>query len=221
MNFLQNTRPHILSKRALLLVALLGLILLAALILNYFPKKLSRGSVNIFSKNSIQSSSTLFVINVASLSGQEQERSGLPLRLTIPVIKVDALIEHVGLTPDGAMDVPKGPDEAVWFNLGPRPGENGSAVIAGHNGWKNNRPAIFDNLHKLQIGDEMTVEDENGLITTFVVREIRTYGKDEAAPDVFGSSDGKPHLNLITCMGDWNNAEKTFSNRLIVFADKQ
>ena len=56
---------------------------------------------------------------------------------------------------------------------------------------------------------------------TFVVREIRTYGKDESAHDVFGSSDGKAHLNLITCMGVWNKTEKTRSERLVVFTDKE
>ena len=47
-------------------------------------------------------------------------------------------VEDVGLTPGGAMDVPKGPSDVAWFDLGPRPGEVGSAVIAGHEGWKDN-----------------------------------------------------------------------------------
>jgi LPXTG-site transpeptidase (sortase) family protein len=119
------------------------------------------------------------------------------------------------------MDVPKGPNEVAWFDLGPRPGENGSAVIAGHYGWKNNVPAVFDDLHKLRKGDKIYFEDEKGAITTFVVREIRTYTKDEAAPDVFGSSDGKAHLNLVTCTGAWNEAEETRSERLVVFTDKE
>jgi hypothetical protein len=53
------------------------------------------------------------------------------------------------------------------------------------------------------------------------VRELRTYGPDEYASAVFRSSDGKAHLNLITCEGTWNSAQKSFSNRLVVFADKE
>jgi len=49
------------------------------------------------------------------------------------------------------MDVPKGLNNIGWFNLGPRPGENGNAVIDGHYGvWKNGKGAVFNNLHKLR-----------------------------------------------------------------------
>ena len=202
-------QPKILSKRALLVALLSGLVFFAALLLYFFPKNL------------IQGGSALIVENTTALSNQEQASVELPVRLKIPSINIDAPVEYVGLTSDGAMDVPKSPDDVAWFNLGPRPRENGSAVIAGHKGWKNNIPAVFDNLHKLRKGDKISVEDEKGVITTFVVREIRIYGKDEVVSDVFGSNDGKSHLNLITCTGVWNKAEKAFSERLIVFTDKE
>lgn len=204
-------RPKILSKRVLPIAAFSGLVLFAALLLFFIPK------------NSIQNSPASLIENVAALSNQEQVNTSneLPVRLKIPSINVDAPVEYAGLTSDGAMDVPKGPVNVAWFNLGPRPGENGSAVIAGHYGWKNNIPAVFDNLHKLSKGDKISTEDEKGVTTVFVVREIQIYGKDEAAPDVFGSDDGKAHLNLITCAGVWNKAEKTRSERLVVFADKE
>ncbi len=40
---------------------------------------------------------------------------GLPIRLKIPQISVDANIEYVGLTSLGAMDVPAGPVDVAWF----------------------------------------------------------------------------------------------------------
>ena len=147
--------------------------------------------------------------------------SGLPVRLKIPSIKVDAAIGRVGLTPDGAMDVPKNPDEVAWFEPGKRPGENGSAVIAGHYGWKNGKAAAFDDLSQLRKGDKAYVEDDKGATISFVVRESRNYDPKADASDVFGSNDGKPHLNLITCEGAWNEAEKSYSNRLVVFTDKE
>ena len=145
----------------------------------------------------------------------------LPVRLKIPVINVDAAIEPVGLTPDGAMAAPEGPALVAWFNLGTRPGENGSAVIDGHSGWKDGIPAVFDTLHSLQKGDKIYVEDEKGSTTTFVVRELRTLGAKEDATSVFSSSDGKAHLNLITCEGIWDEITKSSSQRLIVFTDKE
>lgn len=157
----------------------------------------------------------------ASQNPQQADLIRFPIRLRIPKINIDAAVEHVGLTSHGTMDVPKGPADVAWFDLGPRPGEDGNAVIAGHEGWKNGIPAVFDNLYKLQKGDELYVEDEKGAITTFVVREVRMYGENEDASVVFGSSDGKAHLNLITCEGIWNAAQKSYSNRLVVFTDKE
>lgn len=153
------------------------------------------------------------------VSGEAQY--GLPVRLTIPSISVDASIEYVGVTPSGAMDVPKGHQDVAWFQFGPHPGEVGSAVIAGHYGWKDNIPAVFDELSKLRKGDVVSVEDSAGAITTFVVRESRLLGENEDASDVFISKDGKAHLNLITCEGVWNASTKSYARRLVVFADKQ
>ena len=72
------------------------------------------------------------------LSTQVQFPSGLPLRLRVPSIGVDASIEYVGLTKAGAMEVPKLHPNVAWYSLGTRPGDRGSAVIAGHYSWKKN-----------------------------------------------------------------------------------
>jgi len=172
-------------------------------------------------KNFVQDNAMMVIEHSDTISDQKQSDVDLPVALKIPSINVDAPVEYVGLMPNGAMDVPKSPDKVAWFNLGSRPGEAGNAVIAGHYGWKNNRVAVFDDLHKLRMGDTILVEDKKGVVSTFVVRETRTYGKDEAVPNVFGSSDGEAHLNLITCIGDWDNTEKTYAERLVVFTDKQ
>jgi len=158
--------------------------------------------------------------NIIPLSLQEKTNSSLLMRLKIPSINIDATIDYVGLTPDGTMDVPKGPNDVAWYNLGTRPGGTGSAVIDGHSGYKDNKPAVFDNLYKLQKGDKIYVEDEKGVIITFMVREIRKYDPKAEAGDVFVSSDAKAHLNLITCTGIWDETEKSRSERLVVFTDE-
>ncbi len=144
----------------------------------------------------------------------------LPVRLKIPSLGVDAPFEYVGLTPEGAMDVPKGPAEVAWYKLGSKPGDIGSAVVAGHSGYKNNKMGVFDNLYKLKKGDKLYIEDEKGNTIIFVVRESRKFNPKADALDVFGSSDGKAHMNLVTCVGAWNDVERTHSERLVVFTDK-
>ena len=165
-------------------------------------------------------SSTPAPAHVIAPSKQAEVNPGLPLRLKIPKIGVDATIDYLGTTPQGEMSTPKGPSNVGWFNLGPRPGENGSAVINGHFGYKNNIPAVFDNLHALQKGDNLYTTNEKDETITFVVRELRTYTPKDNATDIFRSSDGQAHLNLITCQGVWNQSQKSYSNRLVVFTDK-
>ena len=199
----------IFQKRKLFIVALALSALSLGLILNF----ITENSNNTASGLSIESAEALTVLADA--------RSELPVRLKIPAIDVESKFEYVGLTPDGSMDAPKEPANAGWFNLGPRPGENGSAVIAGHYGWKNGIPAVFDNLSKLKKGDKIYIEDENGVSISFVVRESRSYDPKADASTVFNSSDGKAHLNLITCEGSWNKLKKSYSKRLVVFADQE
>ena len=211
-------RPKLSLKWSLIIIGTVGIVFSSMLI--FFPTldRLNQGSywpvVGQTTQTPINDTSTESIQNF-------KEASGLPVRLKIPKIKVDAAIEYVGLTSEGAMAVPLGPADAAWFDLGPRPGENGSAVIAGHEGWKDGIAAIFDNLHELQKGDQIYVEDGKGITTTFVVRELGTYGENQDASNVFSSSDGKAHLNLITCEGTWNAVRKSYSDRLVVFADKE
>ncbi len=151
----------------------------------------------------------------------ESASVSLPVDLRIPKIKVDARIESLGLTPGGALEVPVGPENVSWYNLGVRPGEVGNAVLSGHYGWKDNIPAVFDSLSKVDKGDELYIEDERGGLLTFVVREIRTYHTKENPSETFTSTDGRVHLVLITCGGEWNNTAQSYANRVVVFADME
>jgi LPXTG-site transpeptidase (sortase) family protein len=146
---------------------------------------------------------------------------GLPIRLKIPKIKVDAAVEYVGVTPKGAMDIPKLPSNVAWFNLGSRPGEVGNAVIAGHVNWYNGAKSVFANLHKIKLGDKIFIKDDKGAEVSFIVRKVRIFGLEDDTSEVFISNDDKSHLNLITCIGVWNKKTKQYSQRLVVFAERE
>ena len=145
---------------------------------------------------------------------------GLPVRIKIPSIRVNAVIRSVGLASDGSMGVPKLPRDTAWYKLGPKPGETGSAVIAGHVNWYNGATGSFERLKNLRPGDAITVQDDKGARVSFVVREIRKVDAAANATDIFTSQDGKAHLNLVTCAGVWNKRTKQYTQRLVVFADK-
>lgn len=155
-------------------------------------------------------------------SAKNETIINLPLRLKIPVINVDAVIYNTGLAANGAMDIKQDPDKTAWYSLGPRPGENGSAVIAGHYGWDwNGQGSVFNELHNLNKGDKIATVDILGIATNFIVRDIKRYDPDADAYNVFISNDGKSHLNLVTCGGTWDDNKATYSERLVVFADKE
>lgn len=143
---------------------------------------------------------------------------GLPVTLIIPSINVNSKIQYLGITSKGEMEVPNNINDVGWFKLGSRPGEKGSAVIAGHFNGENNQEGVFANLDKLMVGDKLSVVDDKGIITSFTVREIRTYSPG-FAEEVFSLNDA-PHLNLITCDGLWNEIKKSYDKRLVVFSDK-
>ena len=144
---------------------------------------------------------------------------GLPARLVIPAINVDAKVLYVGLAADGSVDAPKGPTDVAWFRLGPRPGAQGSAIITGHFGpWRTGAKSVFDNLERLKSGDSIFVKDDQGNSVEFKVRETKVYDSSENPKEVFNQSDGK-YLNLITCNGDWIASQKTYTKRLVVFTE--
>lgn len=147
----------------------------------------------------------------------QKESQAFPVRLKIPKINVDAAIKSVGITPKGEMEAPNNTVDVAWFALGPRPGEKGSAVIAGHLVGENREAGVFSNLYKLNAGDKLYVKDNKGKSIIFTVRETHTYNPGYA-DDVFSSSDSA-HLNLITCDGIWDGAKKSYTKRLVVFAD--
>lgn len=144
---------------------------------------------------------------------------GLPIKLEIPNIDVSTEVEYVGLDSKRNMDVPKDAANVGWYNLGPKPGELGSAVMAGHLDDPNGNPAVFWDLKKLQKGDEIKISDENGNINTFKVSRIETYPFNEfPLQEVFADISGK-YLNLITCEGEFDKATKNYSERTVVYSE--
>lgn len=158
--------------------------------------------------------------NINDSSNKQISKIGLPIRLEIPIINVDATIDYAGLKSDGTMDIKMSVNEIAWYKFGPLPGEKGSAVIAGHYGHLDGRESMFNDLHKLSKGDKLSIIDSNNKSIIFIVRESRRYDPSANTSDIFTSSDNKSHLNLITCDGAWEKSKNTYSDRLIIFTDK-
>lgn len=145
---------------------------------------------------------------------------GQPTRLQIPAARVDTSFEYVGLLTSGAMDVPKDPAKVAWYKLGPKPGEKGNAIVAGHVDW-GGKLQVFYPLKDLKPGDSVTVTDENGRKYEFVVKWSKWYpwnAPDTDIKDIYQQSD-RTEITLITCGGEFDHVTRNYLDRLVVRAE--
>src|SRR5205085_6235605 len=116
--------------------------------------------------------------------------AGLPVRLKIPSVGIDAAVEYVGLTDDGAMDSPQDYFDVGWYQLGYRPGQAGNAVMAGHVDSAKLGAAVFYPVRSLKPGALVYVQDEDGFEIAFRVTAVTVYPDGDAPiADIFGPAD--------------------------------
>ena len=140
-----------------------------------------------------------------------------PVRLEIPSIGVSTDLVALGLNPDGTMQVPTKWEEAGWYARGPRPGEDGPAVIAGHVD-STSGPAVFFRLHDLRAGDEVLVTRADHSVVRFVIDRLQQFPKASfPTAAVFGATPG-PTLRLITCTGAFDETARSYLDNLVAFA---
>jgi len=144
---------------------------------------------------------------------------GAPVRVQIPAVGVDARVIELGLRPDGRLEVPGDPGEAGWWRGGPRPGQRGPAVIAGHVDDRTG-PAVFASLRSLHRGDEVWVADRAGRRVRFVVQALEEHPKDRFPTQRVYGATGDAALRLITCTGRFDNAAGHYDDNLVVFATR-
>ena len=141
----------------------------------------------------------------------------VPVRVQIPAIGVDSELMELGLKADGTMEVPPEGFPAGWYTGAPTPGELGPAIIAGHVDWDG--PGVFYDLHKLQIGDQVTITRADGSTPVFQVVRVEQYPKVGFPTDeVYGDID-RAGLRLITCGGVFNRATGHHDDNIVVFAE--
>jgi LPXTG-site transpeptidase (sortase) family protein len=143
---------------------------------------------------------------------------GLPERVTIPAIGVDARIVPVGLTKDGAMQTPDF-GLAAWYRPGPRPGDTGPAVLLAHVDSRAHGPDVFARLHELKPGDQVTVHYHDA-VTTFAVTATEQTAKTALPKEKIWRATKKPVLRLITCGGTYDRGAGGYLDNVIVYADR-
>lgn len=140
-----------------------------------------------------------------------------PVRVSIPSIDVSSSLVDLGLDEQKAMETPRDPAKAGWYRPGPAPGAIGPAVIAGHVTW-DGTPSVFFRLAKLEEGDTIGVQREDGVTAEFTVDRVAQYPKDRfPTVEVYRNLD-YAGLRLITCGGDYSEADRRYADNIVVYA---
>jgi hypothetical protein len=143
---------------------------------------------------------------------------GPPVSLSIPAIGVSRHLLRLGLNPDRTVEVPSSRDADFpgWYQLGPAPGQLGSAVILGHVDSVRG-PAVFWELRSLVPGNHVDVRLRDGATAHFVVRSVATYPNDQFPARKVYASQGARALNLVTCGGLYDKAHGGYQSNVVAY----
>lgn len=151
-----------------------------------------------------------------------------PRYISIPKLGIEnARIVQLGIIKKtGQLDAPVSIHDAGWYNGSALPGKGGAMLMDGHNGGPN-FGGIFEKLRELKNGDEIIIERGDGKKLTYVVKDNRNMNvKDINDPsNKWGMATmtnsieaGKEGLNIITCVGQWDERSQTFNERTMLRA---
>ncbi|MFB8772626.1 class F sortase [Streptomyces broussonetiae] len=139
-------------------------------------------------------------------------------RLLVPYIGVDAPVMNLRLDQEGRLTAP--PEDKAdlvgWYEGGPSPGEQGTAVVVGHLDTMSG-PAVFAGLGELKRGSRVEFRRADGRTAVYDVDAVKSYEKDDFPNDEVYGSRGRPELRLITCGGTYR-PRTGYSGNVVVFA---
>ena len=199
----QGTRPAVTGRRRLTGVLLLAVVGLAAPALTSVPMAGEARAETTSPASAAQGARPL-------------ARGSLPTRLRIPAIHVSSALIPLGLRYDGSLQVPVDAFTSGWFTGGPRPGQLGPAVIAGHVHWAG-RWGVFEHLADMEYGDRIRIDRRDGSTLAFRVTRVSHFKKSSFPTElVYGNID-HVGLRLITCDG-FSTAHHAYLDNVVVFA---
>ena len=143
-----------------------------------------------------------------------------PVSIDIPAIGVQSKLLHLGLNPNGSLQVPPlfaEPSEAAWYKYSATPGQIGPSIIEGHvDTYKG--PSVFFRLGALVPGDMVDITRADGSVAIFRVTGVRLYPKANWPwRTIFGSTNYAA-LRLITCGGTFDYTTRHYLSNTVVFA---
>lgn len=140
-----------------------------------------------------------------------------PRYLTIEKIGVrNSRVLPMGVNISGELDTPRNIFDVGWYEGSGKPGQGSTMVIDGHNGGPHVH-GVFKKLPDLAEGDIVKIERGDGKI--FEYRVVENAAVDLGDSDRYmtvatkSPEPGKESVTLISCTGEWSQAQGTYLSR--------
>ena len=117
------------------------------------------------------------------------------------------------------MTLPADVDRMGWYRFGPAPGDDGSAVIAGHVDDREQGLGAMAPLRDAAVGDEVVVSDAAGTSTRWRVVSRELIQKQVLPLDRLFTREGPARLTLITCGGPFLAEFGSYRDNVVVVAE--
>ena len=145
-----------------------------------------------------------------------------PRYLTVERLGIsNARMLPMGINVEGELTTPNNIFDVGWYDASGKPGQGGTLLVDGHNGGPT-RTGVFKALPSLGSGDIIKVERGDGQIFQYSVVENKTVPLSDAnnymATALMSPMKGKESITLISCAGEWSQAQKTYLSRQFVRA---
>ncbi len=143
-----------------------------------------------------------------------------PRLLIVPKLGIKSRVKALDVDNNNNLQAPTNIYDVGWYSSSAKPGESvGATLLDGHVSGPTNK-GVFYGLKTLEAGDQMSIERGDGKIINYRVASKEAFPKDQVnmAKALVSVNSAKPGLNLITCTGKYVPSEKTFDQRLVIYA---
>lgn len=128
----------------------------------------------------------------------------------------NARVLPMGINEAGELSTPNNIFDVGWYYSSGKPGSGGTLLIDGHNGGPHVQ-GVFKDLPSLGEGDIITIERGDGEIFRYSVVENKSIplsnSNDYMATAMKSPMPGKESITLISCTGEWSQAQSTYLSR--------